>query len=71
MRPLTLSILPLVWTIKISNRIGGELKRRNVDDSFSASVVLWIFLPVVGAFIFAHKFIAAMNKLAENYIING
>lgn len=73
--PLTLGIGAIVWMHKISARIGGELKRRDVGYGFGAADFwLWGVLGsiiVVGPFIYMHKLLKAMNKLSENYNING
>lgn len=72
---LTLGIAPIVWTHKISARIGKELSRRGISYSFGAgSYWGWNILGsliVVGPFIYLHKFFKAMNLLAQNYNING
>ena len=69
--PITLGIGAIVWIHKISNRIGGELKRRNINYSFSAADFwLWGVLGsiiFIGPFVYIHKMLKAMNKLAENY----
>lgn len=72
---LTLGIVPLVWSHKISNRIGNELVRRGVAYGFGAST-FWLWgilgsLIIVGPFIYIHKLLKSMNLLAENYNING
>ena len=72
---LTLGIVPLVWSHRISNRIGNELARRGISYNFSAST-FWLWgilgsLIVVGPFIYTHKMLKSMNLLAENYNING
>ena len=73
--PITLGIAYFVWSHRISNRIGSELNRRNIDYSFDASTfwlwgVLGTFI-IVGPFVYIHKILTAMNKLAEDYNING
>ena len=72
---LTLGIVPLVWSHKISNRIGAELKRRNIAYQFGAGNFWgWGFfgtLILVGPFIYTHQLLRSMNLLAENYNING
>ena len=72
---LTLGIAPLVWSHKISARIGGELKRRGVNYSFGAgSFWGWNVLGsliYVGPFIYIHKLMKAMNLLCEHYNVNG
>lgn len=72
---LTLGIVPLVWSHKISNRIGNELTRRGITYGFGAST-FWLWgilgsLIVVGPFIYIHKLLKSMNLLAENYNVNG
>ena len=73
--PLTLGIAYLVWGHNLSNRIGGELNRRNIDYSLSATDFwLWDILGsliIVGPFFYVYKLITAMNKLSEHYNING
>lgn len=72
---LTLGIGVIVWYHKISDRIGAELKRRNIDFSFSAgSFWLWNVLGsfiIVGPFVYMYKLLKAMNLLSENYNTNG
>ncbi|MGN1456485.1 MAG: DUF4234 domain-containing protein [Acutalibacteraceae bacterium] len=69
--PLTLGIAYIVWFHKLSNRIGGELNRRNIAYSFSATDFwLWDILAsliIVGPFVYTHKLFKAMNVLSENY----
>lgn len=72
---LTFGIVPLVWSHRISNRIGNELTRRGISYSFSAST-FWLWnvlgsLIVVGPFVYMHKMLKSMNLLAENYNVNG
>ncbi len=69
--PITLGIGALVWQHKISNRIGDELKRRNLGYEFSAKTfwgwgILGSFI-IVGPFIYLHKFCKSMNTLAADY----
>lgn len=72
---LTLGIVPLVWSHKISNRIGNELTRRGIPYNFNAGTFwLWNILGsfiVVGPFVYIHKLLKAMNLLSQNYNING
>ena len=69
--PVTLEIATLVWMNNICERMGTELKRRQIDFSFGAKDFWgWGFfgsLILVGPFIFLHKFIKASNLLNENY----
>ena len=47
MAVLTLGIYPFVWLHKLCNRIGNELKRRQVDYKFSAAT-FWLWTIVYG-----------------------
>ncbi|MCL2222457.1 MAG: DUF4234 domain-containing protein [Oscillospiraceae bacterium] len=73
--PLTLGIGYFVWFHKISNRIGGEVERRGINYTLSASTFwLWFVLGsliIVGPFIYGHKLCVALNTLSEHYNING
>lgn len=72
---LTLGIASLVWSHKISDRIGNELSRRGINYQFGAGTFWgWGFLGtiiIVGPFIYCHKLLKAMNLLSEDYNING
>ena len=72
---LTLGIVPLIWTHKISGRIGAELRRRGISYHFGAgSFWGWGILGsiiFVGPFIYLHKMFKAMNLLAKDYNVNG
>ncbi|MGI6773511.1 MAG: DUF4234 domain-containing protein [Acutalibacteraceae bacterium] len=72
---LTFGIAPLIWSHRISERIGVELLRRNIPYKFSASDFwLWNVLGaiiVVGPFIYMHKLLKSMNLLCEDYNIRG
>lgn len=73
--PITFGIGAIVWSHKISARIGNELKTRNIDFSFGAST-FWLWnvlgaLIIVGPFIYHHKLFKAMNLLAEDYNARG
>lgn len=73
--PLTLGIAPIVWFHKISNRIGNELKRRNIEYKFScADFWLWSVigsLICVGPFVYFHKLFRATNLMCEDYNTKG
>ena len=73
--PLTFGIGILVWYHKISDRIGNELRRRNIDFKFDASTFwLWNILGsfiIVGPFIYFHRLFKAMNLLAADYNVRG
>ena len=73
--PITLGIADLVWFHKISNRIGNELKRRNIAYSFScADYWLWNVLGsfiIIGPFIYYHKLFKAINLMCADYNAKG
>lgn len=73
--PLTCGVATFVWYHNISDRIGCELRRRNINYSFGAADYwLWAILGsliFVGPFIYLHKKMKAMNLLSEHYNING
>jgi len=73
--PITLGIAYIVWFHKISNRIGNELKRRNVTYSFScADYWLWNVIGsiiIVGPFIYYHKLFKATNLMCADYNVRG
>ena len=73
--PFTLGIGGIVWSHRISNRIGAELNRRGIAYSFSATD-FWLWnvlgsLIVVGPFIYLHKMFKAVNEINAHYNING
>lgn len=72
---LTIGIVPLVWSHRISARIGNELARRGINYSFGAgNFWLWNILGsliIVGPFIYMHKFLKSMNLLAADYNARG
>ena len=73
--PLTLGIGYIVWIHKVSNRIGKEMKRRELPHAISAGTY-WGWntlgaLIVVGPFVYLHKLCKAMNTLAEDYNAHG
>lgn len=69
--PLTAGIGMLVWYHNLSDRIGIELRRRNLRTEFSASTFwLWGFLGsliIVGPFIYDYRLFKAMNELCGDY----
>ena len=73
--PVTFGIAYFVWYHRISNRIGGELARRGLPYSFSASDYwLWNILGafiIVGPFVYYYKMFKAVNMINANYNING
>ena len=73
--PITLGIAYYVWFHKISNRIGNELRRRNISYSFScADFWLWNVLGsliFVGPFIYYHKLFKATNIICADYNAKG
>lgn len=69
--PITMGIASIVWSHRISNRIGNELKRRGVPYSFSAGD-FWLWnvlgsLIVIGPLVYTHKLLKAMNMLCVHY----
>lgn len=73
--PVTFGIAGIVWSHKISNRIGAELKRRGIDYSFGAADFwLWNVLGSligVGPLVYLHKLFKAVNKMNAHYNVNG
>ena len=73
--PITFGIAGIVWSHKISNRIGNELRRRGIAYSFSATDFwLWGVLGsfiVVGPFVYLHKMFKAVNLMNQHYNMNG
>ncbi len=73
--PLTSGIWRMVWYHQLSERIGDELARREIDYKFSPMDFWgWYFLGafiLVGPFVYFIKFFKAMNLLAEDYNIHG
>ncbi len=69
--PITLGIASVVWFHKISNRIGRELKRRNIAYNLSAADFwLWYVIGsiiIVGPFIYIHKLFKAANLMCADY----
>lgn len=69
--PITLGIASVVWFHKISNRIGRELKRRNIAYNLSAADFwLWNVIGsviIVGPFIYYHKLFKAANLMCADY----
>ena len=68
---LTFGIVPLVWYHRTSDRMHGELVRRQIDYSFGASDFwLWCVLGsliIVGPYIYIHKRMKAMNLINADY----
>ena len=73
--PITFGIAGIVWSHKISNRIGAELKRRGIDYKFSAADYwLWEVLGCligIGPLVYLHKLFKAVNKMNAHYNVNG
>lgn len=72
---LTMGIVPIIWSHRISDRIGGELRRRGISYSFDASD-FWLWdvlgsLIIVGPFIYMNKMLTAMNMLCADYNSRG
>lgn len=72
---LSFGIVGLVWSHRMSNRIGDELQRRGYSRDLSASDFwLWGVLGsiiIVGPFIYLYKYLHAMNTLAADYNARG
>ena len=69
---LTLGIGVLVWYHRISERIGQELVRRNINYSFGAGTfwgwdILGVLLLCIGPFVYLFKLLKSMNLLCEDY----
>ena len=73
--PITLGIAAFVWFHKISNRIGRELTRRNIDYRLSAADFwLWYIIGafiIVGPFVYVYKLFKATNLICKHYNSNG
>ena len=73
--PITFGIAAIVWSHKISNRIGAEVKRRGIAYNFSAAD-FWLWnvlgsLIVIGPFVYLHKMFKAVNLMNAHYNVNG
>ena len=68
---LTLGIAPIVWYHRTSDRMHGELVRRQIDYDFGATDFwLWCILGsliVIGPYVYIYKRMKAMNLINENY----
>ena len=73
--PLTFGIGGIVWFHNISDRIGNELRRRNIIYSFGAgSYWGWGVLGaliLIGPFIYYYKLFKSMNLLSESFNMYG
>ena len=73
--PITLGIGGIVWFHRISNRIGDELRRRNIDYRLSAADFwLWNVLGAlifIGPFVYFHKLFKATNLMCADYNAKG
>lgn len=73
--PITLGIAGIVWYHRISDRIGNELKRRNIAYNFScADYWLWNVLGsfiLIGPFVYCHKLFKATNLMCADYNTKG
>ena len=72
---LTLGIAPIVWTHRLCNRMGNELRRRGIAYSFGAGT-FWGWgvlgsLIIIGPFVFGSKLLKSMNLLAADYNMRG
>lgn len=69
--PLTLGIGQLVWNNNFSNRIGLNMQAYGLKPKVKAST-FWLWgvlgaLIIVGPFVYAYKWINALNELCESY----
>ena len=68
---LTLGIAPIVWYHRTSDRMHGELVRRQIDYDFGATDFwLWCILGsliVIGPYVYIYKRMKAMNLINEDY----
>ena len=69
--PVTLGILPLVWTHNFCCRIGDELDYRRINYAFGPRT-FWLWgvlgsLILVGPFIYIHKLMKAMNMINDDF----
>ena len=73
--PITCGIGAIVWSHRISARIGNELARRGIAYDFGASTYwLWNVLGAligVGPFVYLHKLCRAMNLLSADFNTKG
>lgn len=73
--PLTLGIAYFVWNHRICDRIGMELRRRNLPYEISCGTFwLWEILGiiiVIGPLVYTHKLLKAMNYLSADYNQHG
>lgn len=70
--PLSAGIVTIVWFHNLSNRIGVELRRRAIDESFDSTEfwlwgVLGILLFGIGPLVYLRKLFKAMNLLNADY----
>ena len=69
--PITLEIFTLIWYHMLSERMGTELRRRNINYNFDASTFwLWNVLGIlilVGPFIYHYKLFKSINYLCDDY----
>lgn len=72
---LTFGIVPLVWGHRITERVGDELKARNLPYSISAGTYWgWNILGaliIVGPFVYIYKFLTTMNMINADYNAKG
>ena len=70
--PITCGIFAFIWMHQLCDRIGNELKRRNLGSDFGAGTfwlwgVLGSMLCGVGGIIFLYKLCKAANLMCEDY----
>lgn len=72
---ITFGIYPLVWNHQLSDRVGDEVRRRNIPSDFSSTTYwLWGILGgfiIVGPFIYMDRLFKSVNAMSESYNIYG
>ena len=73
--PITCEIATLVWSHKISERIGNEARARGIATNFGAST-FWLWnvlglLILVGPFVYLYKLCQTMNAINADFNAKG
>lgn len=68
---LTFGIAPFVWYHRTSDRMNGELRRRELDYDFGAAD-FWLWgilgsLILIGPYVYIHKRMKAMNLINADF----
>lgn len=68
---VTAGIYPLIWYHQLSDRVGIEVRRRNISSDFSSNTFwLWYVLGsliIVGPFIYYDRLFKSVNAMSESY----